>query len=492
MSSSSFNPLQYFEQHFDSTLKDLEKLVKIPSISFEGFDPQKVHDSARCVADLMTEAGLDKIQILNLDFPEALPLVYGEWCHAGPDAPTLILYAHHDVQPVGRQDIWESDPFTPTYREGPGGLRMYARGSADDKAGVLVHLAAIKSFLKTYGKLPVNVKCLIEGEEEAGSTYLPQYLQKVEEQIESFNSTDVLVLTDTANFDCGVPSLTVALRGLVALDVEVQALHKTVHSGMWGGPVPDPVMALSKMLATLTDDQGRIAIESIVQTIPQWTDQDSQEIKNLPYDEADFRKQSGMIDQAQLLKQGPHPVAQLWKFPSLTVNAIQASSREQAGNIICDRAWARITIRVVAGMDPVFVLNELKKHLNTVIPWGLKLNVTSESVGDPWATQPVGLAYDLAQKALSEGYAEDNSQKVSVVMMGCGGSIPFVKPFTDRLEGLPALLIGVEDPYTNAHGENESLLVSDFKKACRSQIKLFEFLGQEKERIKKINNKVKR
>jgi acetylornithine deacetylase/succinyl-diaminopimelate desuccinylase-like protein len=241
---------------------------------------------------------------------------------------------------------------------------MYARGSADDKAGVLVHLAAIKSFLKTYGKLPVNVKCLIEGEEEAGSTYLPQYLQKVEEQIESFNSTDVLVLTDTANFDCGVPSLTVALRGLVALDVEVQALHKTVHSGMWGGPVPDPVMALSKMLATLTDDQGRIAIESIVQTIPQWTDQDSQEIKNLPYDEADFRKQSGMIDQAQLLKQGPHPVAQLWKFPSLTVNAIQASSREQAGNIICDRAWARITIRVVAGMDPVFVLNELKKHLS--------------------------------------------------------------------------------------------------------------------------------
>jgi len=456
---------QSIEKHFPQYLEDLKSLVKIPSVSFSGFPEQELQRSAQAVAQLLQERGLENVEILNL--PGAHPYVYGERLRA-PGQPTLLLYAHHDVQPPGREELWKTPPFEPTEKEGPSGMRLFGRGTADDKAGIIVHTSAIDTYLKTVGELPVNVKVVIEGEEEIGSTHLTQFLETYRNRLQA----DILVLTDTGNFDCGIPALTVALRGLVGLEVEVRALDKTVHSGMWGGPLPDPAMALSKMLAQLVDDQGQIAIPGVLDEVKPIDETEAREFRGIPYSEEEFRKQSGLIAGAHILKHDPSPVIQVWRLPSLTVNAIQASSRAQAGNIINDVAWAKVTIRLVDHMKAEKVLNQLEEFLEAKLPWGLELKLKIEACNGPWSTEARGPVFEAAERALKQGYGH------APYKIGTGGSIPFVKPFAESLGGAPALLIGVEDPYTNAHGENESLLLSDFKKACLSQVYLFDEIAQ--------------
>lgn len=446
--------------HFPKYLEDLKSLVRIPSVSFSGFPPEEVRRSAQAVAGMLKEHGLENVEILEI--PGAHPYVYGDWLHA-PGAPTLLLYAHHDVQPPGRVELWKSPPFEPTVRPGPGGERLYARGSADDKAGILVQTAAIHSWLKATGSLPVNVKVVIEGEEEIGSSHLSQFLKEYHSRLQA----DVLVLTDSANFDCGIPALTVALRGLVAVGVEVRALNKTIHSGMWGGPIPDPVVALSKMLAGLVDDEGRITIPGMLDQVRPLTAREEEEFRKIPFDEKAFRAQSGMVPGAKLFKKGGTPLVQLWRQPSLTVTAIQASSRAQAGNIINDAAWAKVTVRLVADMDPERSITLLEEYLKARVPWGLEVKLTREACSGAWMTESTGPAFEAADAALMKGYGH------APYKIGMGGSIPFVAPFAEALGGAPALLIGVEDPYTDAHGENESLLLDDFKKAILGQIHLF-------------------
>jgi acetylornithine deacetylase/succinyl-diaminopimelate desuccinylase-like protein len=469
--------LSTFERRFEQHLEDLKSLVRIPSVSFDGFDPAQVRKSAEAVASLMKKTGLDGVEILEL--PGAHPYVYGERLKA-PGKPTLLLYAHHDVQPPGREELWKTPPFEPTLREGPGGVRMYARGSADDKAGVIVHMAAIASYLEAVGELPVNVKVVIEGEEEVGSTHLPKFIETYRQKLQA----DVLVLTDTANYDCGYPALTIALRGLVGLNIEVRSVAQSMHSGMWGGPIPDAAMALSKMLATLVDDNGRIAVPGVFEQVKPLSKEEIAAYEKIPYDEQEFRKQAGMVPGSKLLKEAVNPIAQIFRFPSLTVNALQASSRKQAGNVLNDTAWARVTIRLVPDMDPDKVLHQLEEHLKKVLPWGLELSMQQDRGSGPWAADPnetprSQAAFGCATKALGAGYGKEP------LFLGCGGSIPFVKPFAEALGGAPALLIGVEDPYTNAHGENESLLVSDLKKACVSQIHLFDELSRAASKVMK-------
>jgi len=465
MKKTSSETARYVEQNFENYLEDLKTLVRIPSVSFSGFPEKELTRSADAVASLLKERGLENVQILKL--PGAHPYVYGERLRA-PGKPTLLLYAHHDVQPPGREELWKTPPFEPTLKEGPGGERLYGRGTADDKAGIVVHTSAISAYLQTHGELPVNVKVVIEGEEEIGSSHLAEFLSTYREKLDA----DVLVLTDTGNFDCGIPALTIALRGLVGVEVEVRGLTKTVHSGMWGGPVPDPVMALSKMLATLVDENGQIAIPGVLDSVKPIGKEEAEELRKIPYDEADFRKQSGMIPSAKMLRTDPTPLVQLWRLPSLTINAIQASSRLQCGNIINDTAWAKVTIRLVANMNPEKTLELLKKHLTAHCPWGLEVALKTEACNGAWSTEPKGPVFEAAERALTQGYGH------APYKIGSGGSIPFVQPFADALGGAPALLIGVEDPYTNAHGENESLLVRDFRSACVGQVYLFEELGK--------------
>jgi cysteinylglycine-S-conjugate dipeptidase len=464
--------IENIEKNFEKRdLEDLKALARIPSVSFDGFPKENVSKSAEAVAALLRRRGLENVQILTVG--DAHPYVYAERLKA-PGRPTLLLYAHHDVQPPGRADVWKTDPFEPVIKQGPGGERLYGRGTADDKAGIIVHASAISAFLETVGELPVNVKMVIEGEEEIGSSHLPLFLKTHRKLLDA----DVLVLTDTGNFDIGVPSLTIGLRGLTGVEVEVRALTKTVHSGVFGGPIPDPAMALSKMLATLVDDQGKITVPGVLEQVKPLSAREIEEFKRVPYNDAEFREQSGLIPEARMFEpqlgssRDISPLIQTWRMPALTVNGVQASSRAQPGNIICDVAWAKVTIRLVAGMDPEKTLGLLKDHLRKQVPWGLTVDFKTEAAGPAWSTEPVGPAFDLARKALKAGYGKEP------LMIACGGSIPFVKPFADALGGAPALLIGVEDPYTNAHGENESVLISDLKKACLAQAHLFAELGE--------------
>jgi acetylornithine deacetylase/succinyl-diaminopimelate desuccinylase-like protein len=451
---------KYADTHFDEFVEKLKKLVRVPSVSFDGFPPKNVHKSAEAVVALLREEGLENVQILEIE--GAHPYVYGDWLHAA-GKPTLLLYAHHDVQPPGREDKWKSPPFEPVIRNG----RLFGRGSADDKAGIIVHTSAIASYLRVAGKLPVNVKVIVEGEEEVGSTHLEAFLKKYIKLLQG----DIIVLTDSGNFDTGIPTITTSLRGMVATEVQVRVMDHPLHSGSWGGPGPDPVLALSKMLAALVDDAGRIAIPGIYDDVLPLTPVEEESLKVLNYTDSDFRKQAEILPGVEILGGAYNPLKKMTRLPSLSVNAIQASSRSHVANIINEAAWCKVGIRTVPNMDTKKTEEQLRSFLKSRAPWGVEVTFIGEQSGPWWTTNPVGPAFEKAHAALSRAFGRE------CVYVGQGGSIPFVGPFADVLGGAPALLIGVEDPYTNAHSENESVHLDDLRKSILGAIYFYELIA---------------
>lgn len=452
--------LDYFEQHKNEYLEYLNEFIRIPSISFPGFEPSYLRNSAEYTLSLFKNIGMTDVRLLETP---GHPSVFGQWTEAD-GKPTVLLYAHHDVQPVGKEENWKTPPFEPSVRDG----RLYGRGAADDKGGVIIHAAAISSYLKTAGCLPLNVKVLIEGEEEIGSTHLDSILERWNDLLKA----DVVIVTDSENFGSGLPSLTVSLRGIVTLNIEVRALRSSVHSGTWGGPLPDPVIALSKMIASLVDDDGKLAISGLMDRVRKTTGEERASIERLPYDEMVFRNQSGLLDGVEIIGKDGTVYEKMWYRPSIAINAIEASSKKQAANIINDRAWARIGIRIVPDMDPQETIELLRQHLLANAPWGVQVEIETESPSMWWRADMKNPAFGAALKALEEGYGK------RPVVIGAGGSVPFVRTITDRLGGVPALLLGVGDPYSAAHSENESLLITDWEKATRSLIHLFAVLSR--------------
>lgn len=452
--------LSHFERNQAIYLDELRRLVRIPSVSFPGFPPLEVARSAEAVAELLRRRGMEKVEVLRVE--GAHPYVYAERI-LKEGAPTVLLYAHHDVQPAGEAGEWTSPPFEPAERDG----RLYGRGAADDKAGVLVHAAAVDSWVRGAHRVPLNVKMVVEGEEEIGSPHLSQFLERYRSRLQA----DAMVLTDTGNVEVGVPSVTVALRGIVSVEVEVRAVDQSLHSGLWGGPIPDPALGLARMLSGLVDSLGQIAIPGVLEKVRPLGEVQRAGILALPVGVEEFRRMVHLRPGVTILG-GRHPLESIWWHPSLTVNAIQASSRRDARNIVNDAAWARVGIRLVPDMDPGTVREALIRALQAAVPWGLEVTIQGEEAAAPWTTDTSHPAFAAAFRALEQGYGR------AALAVGCGGSIGFVEPFARALGGIPALLIGVEDPASNAHSENESLHLGDFHKATRSAIHLYAELAE--------------
>jgi cysteinylglycine-S-conjugate dipeptidase len=453
--------LAYAEGHVAETIAALSAAARIPGVSADPPPNPAMERSAEEMRRWMTSAGLQNVEVLRL--PGVHPYVYGEWLGA-PGAPTAIIYAHHDVQPPGRPEHWKSPAFEPEARDG----RLYGRGVVDDKAGAAIHLAAIEAYLKT-GGLPINVKVVLDGEEEIGSESLGSFLQEYRSRLDA----DVIVLTDTANLATGVPSITYALRGIVIVDVEVTAIDHPLHSGMWGGPVPDSAMALCVILGRLLDGQGRIAIPGIYDDVRPMTDEERARTEALPFDLQRFRADAALHEGVRLAGEaGYSPYELMWRRPSIAITAMEASPLKGATNQIIASARARVGVRTVPDMDGKKVAKMLQDFLEKDPPWGARVTTRVHAVGGHWMTVPEGPAFEAAARALAKGYGEGTA------FIGCGGSIPFVEPFARILGGVPALLLGLEDPICNAHSENESLSLDDFGKAIRGAVHLYDELAR--------------
>jgi len=443
--------------HIDTTVAALADLVRIPSISADGHDPEQPRRSAGATAELLREAGLEHVELLEVE--GAHPYVVGDHLHAGDDAPTVLLYAHHDVQPVGTPERWASAPFEPTERDG----RLFARGAADDKAGVMVHVAAVGAWLRTHGRLPCNVKVVVEGEEEIGSPHLHEFLDAHGQRLRA----DVIVLTDLPNWQVGWPGLTVALRGMGELSVRVRTMAQPVHSGMYGGPVPDALTATARLLATLHDEHGAITVEGFTQGLRELSPVERGRLAELDTDSDDVRRDARMLDGvAYTGDPDSNRWERIWYLPTITPIGIDAPGTNEASNTLLAEVTTKLSCRFAPGMDPERSLQALEEHLVAHAPFGAEVTLTRGHHNPAWTTEPDGPAFEAAMAALEQGYGR------APAVMGCGGSIPFVEPFSEAFGGAPCLLTGVEDPATNAHGEDESLHLGDFANAVAAEVHL--------------------
>ncbi len=452
----------FFDGHVDDFLEQLVTLCRIPSVSAEGFPKEEVRRSAEATADTLRQAGLDNVAVL--DVPDVHPYVYGDWLHK-PAAPTVILYGHHDVQPSGRPEKWTSPAFDPTERDG----RLYGRGTADDKGGVMAHVAAVASYLHSAGELPLNVRFVIEGEEEIGSENLGSFLARYQDRMKA----DFIVLSDTANFDTGIPALTYQLRGICTIDVEVRCLERPLHSGMWGGPVPDPVQILARLIADLQGSKGEIDVPGLYRKVARPSAKQLARIRKLAFSERKFKKDAGLYPGMALAGEKSYSVYERsWTRPSLTVIATESHAIQGSSNQIVDSARARLSLRTVPKMDAKEAGRLVIKKLTARPPYGAKVTARVVNSTPWWSTDPEGPAFEAARRALKAGFGKETA------MIGAGGSIGFVQPFADRLGGAPCLLMGVEDPPCNAHSENESLHLGDWKKCVASAIHLYDELAR--------------
>jgi acetylornithine deacetylase/succinyl-diaminopimelate desuccinylase-like protein len=421
--------------------QDLEDLVRIESVSADPGRAADVQRSAEAVAELFRAEHFEDVQVVSARDDGGAPAVLAR--KPAPEGrPTVLLYAHHDVQPENDHAEWDSPPFEPTERDG----RLYARGAADDKAGIAAHLAAVRALGEDLG---VGVTMFIEGEEEVGSDTLPDLLAQHAE----FLRSDVIVIADSGNWDIGVPALTTSLRGLVRVDVEVRTLTHAVHSGMWGGIVPDALMALTRLIASLHDDEGSVAVAGL----------HAGPAADVDYPADRLRAESGIADGVQLIGSGS-AVERLWTKPSLTITGLDAPKVDGASNTLTASARAKISLRTAPGDTTAHALECLRVHLEAHVPWGAQLAVTVVDTGEATQIDATGPAYDAARQAFTDAW--DGVQPVD---MGVGGSIPFIAEFLESFPDASVLVTGVEDPDTRAHGANEGLHLAEFERVCLAE-----------------------
>ncbi len=434
---------------FARTRADLEGLVRIPGVSSPTFDQAEMARSAEAVAELLRGV-LPEVQVLTArraDGLESRPAVVGRR-PARDGAPTVLLYAHHDVQPAGARTDWQTEPFEPTEQDG----RLYGRGVADDKAGIVAHLGA----LRAVGDGPVGVTVFVEGEEEVGSPTFVDFLREHRDLL----AADLVILADSVNWKVGVPAFTTSLRGLVDCEVEVAVLGHAIHSGMYGGPIMDALTALCRLIATLHDDAGDVAVAGLVSAPDPTVD----------YAEADLRADASVLPGVGLIGSGPL-TARLWTKPALSVIGLDAPTVALSSNTLLPTARAKLSLRIAPGQDPATALAALRAHLESHAPFGARVTVHDGELGRPWAGAADSDLAREARAAYGEAWGTD------VVDVGLGGSIPLVADLLEVFPGTTVLVTGVEDPDSRAHSADESVHLGELEKAVLAEALLLSRLG---------------
>lgn len=444
-------------QLFPTALEELSNLVRIPGIAWDAFDASNLDKSAGAVVDLLNSTGLlDWVEIRRAAKPDGklgAPAVLGKRL-AKNGKPQILLYAHHDVQPPGDENIWLTKPFEPTVRDG----RMFGRGAADDKAGIIAHVTALRLLAKLTDANPdVGITIFIEGEEEAGSPSFRAFLEQNQADLKS----DVILVADSGNWTTEVPALTTTLRGLVSQVFEVSTLDHAVHSGMFGGVVPDAMTAMIAVLGSLHDQQGEVAIAGLV----------NRAASSLEYSEEQLRKDSGLLDGVTQIGSGTI-LDRNWMKPSITVIGIDYPSVALSSNTLLPSVTAKVSMRIAPGEKPQDALAILRQHLESHLPWGAKISYGEVELGKPFESDSQGWAKKGMQSALSAGFERES------VDIGIGGSIPFIADLVELFPDAQILVSGVEDPDSRAHSPNESVELEMLRKVITSEA-IFLLIGNE-------------
>ena len=438
----------------DRYLDELKAFLAIPSISAL---PQHAGDVQRCAewcADEMRRIGLENVRLIATP---GNPVVYGDWLHAS-GAPTILFYGHYDVQPVDPLDLWQSPPFEATIRDG----EIYARGSADDKGQVFMHFKAIEAHLKQAGSLPVNIKIILEGEEEVGSANLDNFIRDHRGEL----GADVVVISDSPMFARGVPSICYGLRGLVYFQIDLRGSSTDLHSGSFGGAVSNPAFVLAQMLAQMKDRSGRIKIPGFYDDVVALQDEERKAWASLPFNEKKYKKDFGIPKVAG--ETGYTTLERTWARPTFEVNGLLSGfTGEGAKTVLPAVAMAKVSMRLVPNQRPDKIAELFEAHVKDIAPGTVELKITRMHGGKPWMTSYDNPYVQAAGRAIEKGFGR------KPVFTREGGSIPVVSTFQEEL-GLPSVLFGVGLPDENAHAPNEKLDLENFQGGIIASAILYE------------------
>jgi len=448
----------YFAANQNRARDELFDLLRIPSVSARSEHNADTARAADWVANSMRAIGLTA----TIHPTKGHPIVVGEWRQAKPGAQTVLIYGHYDVQPAEPLELWDSPPFEPTIRDG----KIFARGSVDDKGQLYLHIKALEAHLATRGTLPMNVIVLAEGEEEVGSENLEQFIASHEDLL----TCDSVVISDSAMFAPGLPSILSSLRGLAYFEINVQGPAGDLHSGSYGGAVMNPAMALARILATMHDADGHIAIPGFYDKVRDWGAKARDEIRALPFDDEHFREETG--SPSLFGEKGYSTLERVWMRPTCEVNGLLSGyTGEGAKTVLPAKAMAKVSCRLVPDQTPDEIEKLMRAHVARVSPPGVQVTVTQLHGGRPWRADLDGPLFDAARRALRAAFDKEP------VVTGEGGSIPVVGDF-QRILGTPVLLVGFGLPGENAHAPNEWMSVENYEKGMRAMAGLWEELGR--------------
>jgi acetylornithine deacetylase/succinyl-diaminopimelate desuccinylase-like protein len=438
----------YIEANSDRYLQELMEFLRLPSISTDVGKPEDLKRTAEFVAHQLEKSQMTEVQIVPTG---GHPIVYAERVE-DPSKPTLLVYGHYDVQPVDPLELWETPPFEPSLRK----AKLYARGATDDKGQLMIHFKSSEAFMEIEGRLPLNMKFLIEGEEEIGSAHLDHFIREHQQQLQC----DAVVISDTAMFSKDVPSICYGLRGMAYVEIEVHGPNQDLHSGSFGGPVGNPAFALAQIIASMKDSSDHITIPHFYDDVKELTESERKQFASLPFDAAAYKKDLGLRELAG--EGGFTPLEQLWARPTLEINGlISGFTGKGAKTVLPAKALAKISMRLVPDQDHVEITREFEEYVQAVAPHWVDVEVRSIHGGSPWVADLDHPAMVAAGDAIEFGFGK------RPVFQREGGSIPVVATFTELLNA-PTVLMGIGLPDENAHAPNENLDLQNFYAGIKS------------------------